>query len=132
MIIHCSNFWKWGIASMFIFIFEFIYRKVGVKISETRIKDVYLLKSDITKLKIRRPENFHFKPGDYVYVKIPVISKHEWHPFTLSSAPEEADFLTLHIGSFGDWTRKLFSHFKEYCDNSENGVWRPRRTNMSK
>jgi NADPH oxidase 5 len=31
-----------------------------------------------------------FRPGDYVFVNIPTIAKYEWHPFTLSSAPEEA------------------------------------------
>ena len=36
-------------------------------------------------------------PGDWVFVKIPAIAKSEWHPFTISSAPEQQDFFTLHI-----------------------------------
>lgn len=39
---------------------------------------------------IKRPQFFHFKPGDYVYINIPVIAKYEWHPFTISSAPEQS------------------------------------------
>lgn len=43
----------------------------------------------VTHLVIKRPQFFHFKPGDYVYINIPAIAKYEWHPFTISSAPEQ-------------------------------------------
>ena len=42
-------------------------------------------------LVIKRPPNFSFKPGDYVYLNIPSIAQFEWHPFTISSAPEQAN-----------------------------------------
>lgn len=42
----------------------------------------------MTQLVITRPSNFKFKSGDYVYINIPLIAKNEWHPFTISSAPE--------------------------------------------
>lgn len=44
----------------------------------------------VTHLVIKRPQFFHFKPGDYIYINIPVIAKYEWHPFTISSAPEQS------------------------------------------
>lgn len=44
----------------------------------------------VTHLVIKRPQFFHFKPGDYVYINIPEIAKYEWHPFTISSAPEQS------------------------------------------
>ena len=44
----------------------------------------------VTHLVIKRPQFFHFKPGDYVYINIPDIAKYEWHPFTISSAPEQS------------------------------------------
>lgn len=43
----------------------------------------------VTHLVIKRPPFFHFKPGDYVFINIPAIAKYEWHPFTISSAPEQ-------------------------------------------
>lgn len=46
--------------------------------------------AQVTHLVIKRPQFFHFKPGDYVYINIPVIAKYEWHPFTISSAPEQS------------------------------------------
>lgn len=42
----------------------------------------------MTQLIIPRPSNFKFKAGDYVFVNIPIIANNEWHPFTISSAPE--------------------------------------------
>ena len=44
--------------------------------------------------------------GMFVYLNCPDISKVEWHPFTLSSAPFETS-LTLHIQMNGDW---IFRH----------------------
>jgi hypothetical protein len=51
----------------------------------------------VVNLVIKRPANFTFKPGDYVYLNIPSIAQFEWHPFTISSAPEQTDTLSLHI-----------------------------------
>lgn len=49
----------------------------------------------VTHLVIRRPQFFHFKPGDYVYINVPLIAKYEWHPFTISSAPEQSGWSAL-------------------------------------
>ena len=32
----------------------------------------------------------NYRAGDYIFVLIPEIAKYEWHPFTISSAPEQA------------------------------------------
>ena len=47
-----------------------------------------LLPSHVTHIVCRKPPNFNFHPGDYVYLNIPAIASYEWHPFTISSAPE--------------------------------------------
>ncbi len=51
-----------------------------------------------------------------MFVKCPSISKFEWHPFTISSAPEISDVLTLHIRSVGSWTGKLHELFRNQRD----------------
>lgn len=56
---------------------------------KTYISSGLLLPSKVTHLVIKRPLHFYFRPGDYVFVNIPAIAKYEWHPFTLSSAPEQ-------------------------------------------
>lgn len=67
----------------------------------------------MTHLVIRRPPHFYFRPGDYVFVNIPAIAKYEWHPFTLSSAPEQEDYMWLHIRGVGEWTNQLYGYFEK-------------------
>lgn len=49
------------------------------------------------------PPRFYYRSGMYVYLNCPALSKHEWHPFTLSSAPGDPH-LSVHIQRAGDWT----------------------------
>ncbi|XP_061077625.1 NADPH oxidase 5 [Conger conger] len=113
LVLHCANFWKWFVAPGLIFLLE---KLVGIAVSHMGglyIVEVNLLPSKVTHLVIKRPQFFHFKPGDYVYVNIPVIAKYEWHPFTISSAPEQQDTMWLHIRSMGQWTNRLYEYFRQ-------------------
>lgn len=67
------------------------------------------LRSGVTELVVERPPGFHFEAGDYAFLRIPKVAAREWHPFTISSAPEGAD-LTFHIRSLGNWTSALRKH----------------------
>ena len=40
------------------------------------------------------------------------MAKSEWHPFTISSAPEVEGEFTLHIRGVGGWTNKLYEFFE--------------------
>uniref|UniRef100_A0A3B3CCD7 NADPH oxidase, EF-hand calcium binding domain 5 n=1 Tax=Oryzias melastigma TaxID=30732 RepID=A0A3B3CCD7_ORYME len=113
LIIHCANFWKWFVVPGLLFLLEKI---VGIAVSRMGglyIVEVNLLPSKVTHLVIKRPQFFHFKPGDYIYINIPVIAKYEWHPFTISSAPEQTDTLWLHVRSMGQWTNRLYEYFRQ-------------------
>ncbi|KAF7658706.1 hypothetical protein LDENG_00008480, partial [Lucifuga dentata] len=113
LIVHCANFWKWFLVPGLVFLLEKI---VGIAVSRMGglyIVEVNLLPSKVTHLVIKRPQFFHFKPGDYVYINIPEIAKYEWHPFTISSAPEQSDTLWLHIRSMGQWTNRLYEYFRQ-------------------
>ncbi|KAG5324396.1 NOX5 oxidase, partial [Acromyrmex heyeri] len=115
MIFHGPNFWKWFVGPGIIYLVEKI-RRLGWLRSQrgkTYISSGLLLPSKVTHLVIKRPPNFHFHPGDYVFVKIPVIAKYEWHPFTISSAPEQEDYMWLHIRAVGEWTNSLYSYFEK-------------------
>ncbi|XP_039988661.1 NADPH oxidase 5 isoform X2 [Xiphias gladius] len=113
LMIHCANFWKWFLVPGLVFLLEKI---VGIAVSRMGglyVVEVNLLPSKVTHLVIKRPQFFHFKPGDYVYINIPVIAKYEWHPFTISSAPEQSDTLWLHVRSMGQWTNRLYEYFRQ-------------------
>lgn len=54
-------------------------------------------------LEFRRPENFQYKSGQWIRIACLSLNKSEYHPFTLSSSPDE-DNLTVHIRAVGPWT----------------------------
>jgi hypothetical protein len=91
IILHAKHFWKWFILpSVFIIVEIFMYcvQPKSETLGATYIKEIDLLPSGVIHLIIKRPKNFQFKAGDYIKIKIPVISKNEFHAFTISSAPE--------------------------------------------
>ncbi|KAL1449401.1 hypothetical protein MTO96_043978 [Rhipicephalus appendiculatus] len=47
-------------------------------------------------------------------VILPSKARFEWHPFTISSAPEKDDVIWLHIRSFGGWTNHLYQYFDNF------------------
>ena len=59
-------------------------------------------------LKIARPTLFHFKPGQYAFLRIPEIDAYHWHPFSIASGPESSK-LEFYIEVYGknSWTGKL-------------------------
>uniref|UniRef100_A0A4W3I8D7 NADPH oxidase 5 n=1 Tax=Callorhinchus milii TaxID=7868 RepID=A0A4W3I8D7_CALMI len=113
LVLHCSNFWKWFVVSGFLFLMEKIIGIAVSRIGGTQVVEVNLLPSKVTHLVIKRSPFFHYKAGDYVYLNIPVIAKYEWHPFTISSAPEQQDTIWLHIRSLGQWTNRLYEYFRQ-------------------
>ncbi|XP_033111646.1 cytochrome b-245 heavy chain-like isoform X2 [Anneissia japonica] len=53
-----------------------------------------------------KKSGFEMLPGQYIFIKCPQLSNFEWHPFTLTSSPNE-DFFSVHIRTVGDWTNGL-------------------------
>ena len=90
LILHAPNFWKWALGPLLLYILERLYRLFSLFIGHgnSQIVDADILPSKVTSLTIRRPDGFKFCPGDWVFICIPEIARHEWHPFTISSAPE--------------------------------------------
>ena len=53
-----------------------------------------------------------YRVGSYVFLNIPSLSFVQWHPYTLSSGPDD-DCLEIHIKSLGDHTQKLYERAKD-------------------
>ncbi|KAK3691612.1 hypothetical protein RRG08_048730, partial [Elysia crispata] len=73
--IHAPNFWKWLVVPVAIFLAETFVTYIRSRGGST-ITRVSLLPSAVTQLVIKKPPGFKFKPGDYVYIKIPAIAKY--------------------------------------------------------
>ncbi|XP_029452906.1 NADPH oxidase 3 [Rhinatrema bivittatum] len=97
--------WKWILGPMALYICERIIRFCRSQ-QEVVITKVVTHSSGVLELHMKK-RGFKMQPGQYIFLQCPAVSRLEWHPFTLTSAPEE-DFFTVHIRVVGDWTGDLF------------------------
>jgi predicted ferric reductase/Ca2+-binding EF-hand superfamily protein len=105
-LVHGPVFWLWAGVPLSIFTVDKLLRWPR-RASETTVTSALPLPSGVTKLSLEKPAGFEHAAGDYVYLRLPALAPHEWHPFTISSAPE-APLLTLHVRSLGDYTTALY------------------------
>ncbi|GAB2234086.1 hypothetical protein Droror1_Dr00003323 [Drosera rotundifolia] len=69
---------------------------------------------NVLALYMTKPPGFRYKSGMYLFVKCPDISSFEWHPFSITSAPDD-DYVSVHIRTLGDWTGALREKFAKAC-----------------
>lgn len=104
-IVHAPSFLLFAGVPLLGFALEQVYR-LSRRAPACGIASSRALRSGVTRLEVARPAGSDFSPGDYVFLRIPWVSRHEWHPFTISSAPEH-DTLVFHVRSLGNWTSSL-------------------------
>ncbi|XP_060531820.1 dual oxidase 2-like [Cylas formicarius] len=97
------------LAPLILFVTDSLVSTSRKKI-EIPVLKAEVLPSNVTKLEIRKPDNFEFKAGQWVRISCTKLNSHEYHPFTLSSAPHE-DTLTVHIRAVGPWTTNIRNLF---------------------
>ena len=102
---HAPSFLFWAGVPILGFLIEQLLR-LRRRARASAVLASEALRSGVTRLEVARPSGFRFGPGDYAFIRIPQIARHEWHPFTISSAPER-DTLSFHIRSLGNWTAAL-------------------------
>uniref|UniRef100_A0A663MLX8 NADPH oxidase 1 n=1 Tax=Athene cunicularia TaxID=194338 RepID=A0A663MLX8_ATHCN len=86
-------------------------RRDGGVLSPVPAPQVVMHPARVLELQMQK-KGFCMEVGQYIFVNCPAISLLEWHPFTLTSAPEE-DFFSIHIRAAGDWTERLIDTFQQ-------------------
>uniref|UniRef100_A0A4W3H6C6 NADPH oxidase 3 n=1 Tax=Callorhinchus milii TaxID=7868 RepID=A0A4W3H6C6_CALMI len=97
--------WKWIVGPLFFYICEKLIRFCR-SMQNVVITKVIVHPSRVLELQMKK-HGFHSHPGQYIFLQCPAISHFQWHPFTLTSAPEEEHF-SVHIRTVGDWTIALY------------------------
>jgi NADPH oxidase 5 len=104
LLFHGPVYWMWAVVPLVGYVAERLLRM------ETRAKEVVVhtqvLPSRVTKLSFATPKGWQHRAGDYLFIKLPTLARGEWHPFTISSAPERNE-ITVHVRSLGNWTGAL-------------------------
>ncbi|KAL6480118.1 hypothetical protein MHYP_G00111510 [Metynnis hypsauchen] len=108
--------WMWVIGPMIIYICERLLRFIRY-LQAVRYKKIVMHPSRVLELQLVK-SGFKMDVGQYVFLNCPEISQLEWHPFTMTSAPEE-EFFTVHIRQAGDWTEKLIKMVENLPEGSQ-------------
>ncbi|KAI9332204.1 ferric reductase NAD binding domain-containing protein [Obelidium mucronatum] len=95
------TFWKFWIGSAVFYLIERILREVRGR-AKTYISKVVQHPSNVVEVQITKP-SCKTKAGQYIFLHCPEIATYEWHPFTLTSSPNEK-FISVHIRVVGDFT----------------------------
>lgn len=101
--------WQWVIVPIALYIIERIFRLFRL-LNPSKVTKIVFHRSNVIEIQMQKPSwnvrGDDHEVGEYIYLNCRNISYLEWHPFTLTSAPEE-DYLSVHIRVVGDWTGKL-------------------------
>ncbi|CAI2165112.1 14535_t:CDS:2 [Funneliformis geosporum] len=122
-----AAFWKYWITSGSIYIGERILREIRAR-HTTYISKVVMHPSKVVEIQVKK-EHITTKAGQYIFLCCPEISLWEWHPFTLTSAPEE-DYISVHVRVVGDFTEALAK--KLGCDYEEEDKLRKKNKDRIK
>lgn len=97
-------FWQYWTYGGYIYLAERIAREVRGK-HKTYISKVVQHPSNVCEIQIKK-EHTKTQAGQYIFFCCPEVSIWQYHPFTLTSAPEE-DYISIHVRMVGDFTRNL-------------------------
>jgi ferredoxin-NADP reductase len=116
-----SQSWFWLVVPLFLYTCDFLYGLFTVQ--KTAVCGGKLV--DAPKgllLRISRPATFQFEPGAYVRINVPAISRHEWHPYSIASAPRDRRWIELYVTAIpGGWTDQLYDHLAEHYAEEGTG-----------
>ncbi|XP_058102675.1 respiratory burst oxidase homolog protein C-like [Magnolia sinica] len=112
--------WMYLAVPVVLYACERLIRAFRSGIKPVQILKVAVYPGNVLTLHTSKPNGFRYKSGQYMFVNCSAVSPFEWHPFSITSAPQD-DFLSVHIRTLGDWTRQLKSVFSEVCQPPTNG-----------
>ncbi|KAA1468692.1 NADPH oxidase [Dentipellis sp. KUC8613] len=103
---HCLGYESWRITIWpgIIYFGERMWREYRAR-RATRLSKLLVHPSGAMELRIVKP-SFKYTAGQWLFIQVPDVSRWQWHPFTITSAPEDP-YVSVHIRQVGDWTHAL-------------------------
>lgn len=93
----------WMIGPLFLYFIPRFWRETPM--SKTNIVGIQHKPGGVVALELEKPKSWEgvVTSGMYSFLNVPAVSRWEWHPFTLTSAPGD-NFIEFNFKSVGDWT----------------------------
>ncbi|XP_038972565.1 respiratory burst oxidase homolog protein C-like [Phoenix dactylifera] len=112
--------WMYLAIPMIIYATERLIRAFRSSVRPVKILKVAVYPGNVLALHVSKPQGFKYRSGQYIFVNCAAVSPFQWHPFSITSAPED-DYLSVHIRTLGDWTRQLKTVFSRVCQRPADG-----------
>lgn len=106
--------WMYLAVPMVLYACERLTRALRSSVRPVRILKVAVYPGNVLSLHFSKPQGFRYKSGQYIFVNCAAVSPFQWHPFSITSAPQD-DYVSVHIRTLGDWTRELKNVFSRVC-----------------
>ncbi|CAI5711635.1 unnamed protein product [Hyaloperonospora brassicae] len=109
--LHFSRFVIWMYPAVCLYVMHRILARSQSRMP-CEVVDLEAIPGEITRLVFRRSpgKSGHYHAGQFVYLRIPLLSHIQWHPFSISSSPiEYEDTFTVHVKCVGKWTKSLYA-----------------------
>ncbi|KAF2401869.1 hypothetical protein EJ06DRAFT_537140 [Trichodelitschia bisporula] len=103
---HCIGYegWRWELVAGALYLCERIYREIRSR-RETQIVKVIKHPYETMEIQFRKP-SMTYRPGQWLFLNCPTVSRQQWHPFTITSCPFD-DYVSVHVRQVGDFTKEL-------------------------
>ncbi|KAG6478106.1 respiratory burst oxidase homolog protein C-like [Zingiber officinale] len=112
--------WMYLAIPVILYASERLIRAFRSSISAVKILKVAVYPGNVLALHVSKPPGFRYHSGQYIFVNCAAVSPFQWHPFSITSAPQD-DYVSVHIRTLGDWTRQLKSVFSQVCQPPTSG-----------
>ncbi|CAO2826413.1 unnamed protein product [Amaranthus hypochondriacus] len=107
-------------AGVFLFAIDKVTRIIQSR-PETRILSVRFFPSKIIELTFPKDPSLNYTPTSTIFLKIPMVSKFHWHPFSITSSSTVNDqTMSVMIKCEGRWTDSLY---KILCKEAESNSY---------
>lgn len=107
--LHAPSFMPFMAISIGIYFFDIVLRILWGGLPRKTIS-LTALPSGMVRMKFRKPFPglLNYKVGQYIFINIPTINFHEWHPFSISSHPNSEE-IEIFVKALGNWTKRLYN-----------------------
>ncbi|CAH2079857.1 unnamed protein product [Thlaspi arvense] len=113
--------WMYLAVPILLYASERLIRAFRSSIKPVKILKVPAYPGNVLSLHMTKPQGFKYKSGQYMFANCRAVSTFEWHPFFITSAAGD-DYVSVHIRTIGDWTRKLRTVFSEILIDGPYGA----------